>query len=108
MSEETETAKPADVAGRLDGLVRQEARSKIGGILIEKHSGVQDNLAIALCSYFSSHMDRPESDPETEHGWGAWVEQKANDALDLIVSELLPNAEVTGAPTTAATTGGNE
>lgn len=47
-----------------------------------------DNLAIALCSYYSRHMDRPDPDPDTEHGWGAWVEQKCNEALDAIAAKV--------------------
>ena len=62
-------------------------RSVIGGCLLEE-DGIADTLAIALCSYFEGHMDRPKDDPETERGWGEWVERKANEAIDRVVAEV--------------------
>lgn len=62
-------------------------RIAIGGCLLEDE-GIADTLAIALCSYFEDHMDRPKPDPETENGWGEWAERKANEAIDRIVAEV--------------------
>jgi hypothetical protein len=63
--------------------IKDDSLNKLGGVLISQ-SGAADNLAIALCTYFSNHQERPDDDPETEHGWGEWVEQKCNEALDLL------------------------
>ena len=41
-----------------------------------------DNLSIALATYFSDHLDRPENDEETETGWGQWVESRTDDILE--------------------------
>lgn len=71
----------------------EEMRSKIGGVSVEDAVGA-DNLAVVLCIYFTDHMGRPDDDPETEYGWGEWVEQKSNEALDLIAKSLTPNAAV--------------
>ena len=46
-----------------------------------------DNLAIALCSYFDGHMGRPEDDEDDdETGWGPWVIERVNEALEDIAA----------------------
>jgi len=40
-----------------------------------------DNVAIALASYFSDHLDRPEDDEEGEDGWGVWVIEQTNNEV---------------------------
>jgi len=64
-------------------------RNKIGCLpaLADDEGG--DNIAIALASYFDGHSARPKNDPEdTELGWGVWVIEKTNDALDRITATL--------------------
>ena len=46
-----------------------------------------DNVAIALASYFSDHLDRPEDDEEDEDGWGVWVIEQTNITLDAIAAK---------------------
>lgn len=65
----------------------QNLRRVIGCFLLEG-DGESDTLAVALCSYFERHRNRPKLDPETENGWGEWVEQKANKALDGLVARV--------------------
>lgn len=74
-------------------------RNRLGSVLVENDNshGISDTLAIALCSYFEDHMDRPEDDPtDDEYGWGKWVVKKCDEALDLITAEAMrvPRAKV--------------
>jgi hypothetical protein len=74
--------------------VDQRLRSKIGGFLLEPDTNDGgDTLAIALCSYFERHMNRPRPDPDTENGWGQWAEEKTNAALDALTKALMPQVE---------------
>lgn len=69
---------------------RTKLRNLIAGCHVEK-DGMPDNLAIALCSYFEDHLGRPDDDDPAsdETGWGAWVSQKYEEAMDLITDEVL-------------------
>lgn len=64
---------------------RIKAKNLLGGIDLETDRQC-DNLAVALASYFSRHMYRPNDDEDDpELGWGKWVMTKTEEALDLIV-----------------------
>jgi hypothetical protein len=65
-------------------------RNRLGGLLVEDDNshGIPDTLAIALCSYFEDHVDRPDDDPiDDELGWGKWVVAKVEAAIDRLVAE---------------------
>ena len=67
------------------------AHGEVGGIYVEDEP-LADNLAIVLCTYFTDHQNPPDDDPETERGWGEWVERKCDEALNLIEKRLTPNS----------------
>lgn len=74
------------------GSVSVEQRNRIGSIYVEDGGARGDNLAIVLASYFSRHMDRPEDDEDhPDFGWGKWVIEKLNRALELIAAESSQN-----------------
>jgi hypothetical protein len=79
---------------------RQRVRNAISGTLVE-HGPVHavfDNLAIALCTYFDEHPNRPDEETDEELHWTPWVLSKTNAALDAItdaVMKLLPQPETT-------------
>lgn len=60
---------------------------KLGGIDVEDDL-FSDNLAIALTSYFESHINRPIDDETDENGWSVWAVAKAKRALELIAARL--------------------
>jgi len=71
--------------------MNQRIRNKLGSVLVEDPTldfDEIDNLATVIAIYFELHVDRPDDDPETENGWGEWVERKTNEALDLIAKQL--------------------
>jgi hypothetical protein len=46
-----------------------------------------DNLAVAICTYFSNHPERPENDPDDdETGWGEWVNQQYERTMTRIMA----------------------
>ncbi|MGD9882306.1 MAG: hypothetical protein AB7F22_30175 [Reyranella sp.] len=70
--------------------IKQRLRNKIGSVDMHECG---DNLAIALCTYLSDDPRRPENDAETENGWGTWVEEQCNAALDRAVAAVYPEIE---------------
>ena len=63
-------------------------RTRIAATVIDD-SPCGDNLAIALCTYFSDHYQRPDDDDVVDGLWGPWVEARTNEALNRIVRAAL-------------------
>jgi hypothetical protein len=58
-----------------------------------------DNLAVALCSYFSDHVDCPEDQSDDETGWKPWASDKEEEAATNLAEAVLDavrNGEVPG------------
>lgn len=76
---------------------KKAIRNRIGCLFVKPlEPGVhdttgEDNLAIALATYFESHTDRPADDPQhPEHeAWGKWAIERTDALLDRIVEELV-------------------
>ncbi len=65
-------------------------RNEIGSISIMNDGcATDDNLAIALGTYFEGLPECPEDDFNDELGWSQWAIDKTNDILDRIVKQFL-------------------
>lgn len=63
-----------------DELPESVKRLGIGGMpVLENANSCEDNLAIALCTYFEGRGDCPEQEPD-ESGWNPWARGQT-DAL---------------------------
>jgi hypothetical protein len=73
---------------------KQNLRNAMAGCYVEDGTNA-DNLAIALCTYFSDHQERPDGDEalDSENGWGPWVESKANAALAAIANACIRQSD---------------
>jgi len=74
---------------------RQRVRNAIGGTPVEDSGPtfIDDNLAVALCTYFSNHPQCPDEPDSDEHGWKPWIVQKCNTALDAITDAAIKAAQ---------------
>jgi hypothetical protein len=74
---------------------RDLLRVAFGSVQLPPDDNMNDNLAIALCTYFSDHPSRPKYDHPTERGWGIWVEEMTNATLDrlALVVRVTPHVE---------------
>lgn len=70
----------------MDGGGGMITRNDIAAVTAGSNAG-WDNVATALASYFSDHLDRPEDDEEGEDGWGIWVIEQTNITLDAIAAK---------------------
>jgi len=72
-----------------------QVRNRAGSTPVLKGGFVtDDNLAIALCTYFSNHPDRPMADEfDEQEGWGVWVIEKTNDLIDRVVQNVLEEVD---------------
>ena len=49
---------------------------------------IDDNLAIALCTYFDDHPKKPVGEEISDDtGWSPWVVERVNDVLDRVAAE---------------------
>ena len=64
------------------------ARNEIGGLGVLGDTMADDNLAIALASYFESRLDCPDDDHDDDTGWSQWAIDRTNDLLDRIVTSV--------------------
>lgn len=73
--EALKAAMLSDLVGRLSSMDVGPGRSP-------------DNLAVALCSYFEAHLDRPDGDEldSDETGWGSWVIEQQEAAVKAIAA----------------------
>ena len=64
-------------------------RNKIGSLpAIGGGRVTDDNIGIALVTYFERLPGRPKGDTDSETGWSRWAMNMANAALDRIVESL--------------------
>ena len=72
-----------------EAMSNYDLRNKIGSIPVMRDGyATDDNVAIALASYFEGLPDCPKDDTNDETGWSQWAMDKTNDALDRIVDVL--------------------
>lgn len=66
-------------------------RNQIESLPVNSEESIydEDNVAIALATYFESREDCPDNDEDSETGWSRWAIEKTNEVLDRIVLCLL-------------------
>ena len=68
--------------------LKERIRQSVGGTDLEDHPN-SDNVAIALCTYFESLPDCPDTEKEDETGWRTWAVNKTDEALARIVDAVM-------------------
>ncbi len=67
----------------------EELKNEIGCIPAMNDGYVtDDNVAIALATYFENLSECPDGDTNSETGWSQWAMDKTDDVLDRIVGKL--------------------
>lgn len=68
----------------------EKFRNEIGNLPIMADRWIaEDNLAIALATYFESLPECPENDIDDQTGWSQWAIDKTNDVLDRIIAKFI-------------------
>jgi len=67
-----------------------KVRNKIGSIPVMNTGYItDDNIALALASYFESLPECPTDDVNDEVGWSQWAIDKTHNVLDRIAKECI-------------------
>lgn len=67
----------------------ERLRNEIGNLPIMADRYItDDNIAIALATYFENLPECPENDINDQTGWSQWAIDKTNDVLDRIIAKL--------------------
>ncbi len=71
--------------------VRRRVNMAVSGLhTVDEDNAMDDNLAIALATYYSKHSDCPDPDEvDEETGWGKWTLAKSRDLLDRITAAAI-------------------
>jgi hypothetical protein len=75
--------------GEMEYSEKERLRNIIGSLpIINDGRATDDNVAIAIGTYFEGLPECPENDFNDEIGWSQWAVDQTNDALDRIVDAL--------------------
>ena len=67
----------------------ERIRNEVGSIpAMDDGVATDDNVAIALATYFESLPECPINDINDEIGWSQWAVDKTNNVIDRIVKKL--------------------
>ena len=70
--------------------MKNKLRNKLGSMsIMSDRCATDDNLAIALATYFEDLPECPKGDFNDELGWSQWAIDKTNNLLDRIVEQFL-------------------
>ena len=64
----------------------QILQNKVGSIpAFDDGCVTDDNIAIALATYFEGLPECPDDDVDDEIGWSVWAVEKSDDAINRII-----------------------
>ena len=69
------------------GKTPDQIRTALAGFQMDE-DGKGDNLAIAICTYFDSHPDRPGDDKDDDDGWSPWVRENYRRVMRGLVTTI--------------------
>jgi hypothetical protein len=73
------------------GLDRQKLINTISGLPVTGERG-DDNLVIALATYYSDRHDCPDLEPD-EHGWNPWAIERTEELIGRIADAAIAAAD---------------